>query len=103
MNGEGLKYINPLYMSYVKDHLGNYDGHHGYGYKSFEAFVNTVHQINNGQLTTTNPQHLPTLQRTMYVTGILEAGRLSLDNNNTKVDILYSDKDKPLVMTGLKC
>lgn len=90
MNNGGLKFINPLYMTYVKDYEGNYAGHDGYGFKSFSKFIDACHAINAGKMDT-NPEHLPTLQHTTYVTAILEAGRISLDNNSKRVSLKYND------------
>ena len=87
-------------MTYVKDHEGNYAGHNGYGFKSFSNFINACHDVNAKRMDP-NPKHLPTLERTMYVTAILEAGRISLDNNSKRIWLKYNDKN-PLEVKGLE-
>lgn len=44
----GYASINPLYMAYLPGTDGNFNGHHGYGYKSIEAFVQAAQDINAG-------------------------------------------------------
>ncbi len=77
-------------MTYIKDHLGNYAGHNGYGFQSFNVFIDACHAINAKQMSV-NPDHLPTLENTMYVTAILEAGRISLDNDSKRVSFFFND------------
>mmetsp|Transcript_22360 Transcript_22360/g.43470 ORF Transcript_22360/g.43470 Transcript_22360/m.43470 type:complete len:339 (-) Transcript_22360:86-1102(-) len=72
--------VNPLYMKYTKAHDGHFGGRHGYGYRSFEAFVHQVTSLNSGKSTLEQADsYLPTANNTLQVTAILEAGRRSID------------------------
>ena len=86
--------LNPLYIRNVPDTKGRYCGQAGYGYVSFERFVRAARQVNDG---TANPDQfddeLPTGRVTEAVTAILEAGRISIDNDGCKVLLIY-DSDK---------
>lgn len=89
----GPKYYNPFYMRYAPDEEGNFAGQAGYGYVSFEKFVNAVAQINAKQITVedVDKRGLPTLGNTVLTTAILEAGRRSLDENGRGVEIVQGD------------
>eukprot|EP00121_Abeoforma_whisleri_P003003 Awhi_evm1s2697 len=87
-------------MNYSKDHLGHFNGHQGYGYKSIATFIEACNYINAG-LMDRDPSHLPTLSRTKYVTGILEAGRISLDNNGCQVTLHYENEADNMELTSL--
>jgi D-galacturonate reductase len=63
-------------MKYAPDEEGNFAGQLGYGYISFEKFIEgklTLEQL--------DARPLPTLKNTIATTAILEAGRRSLDEN----------------------
>ncbi|KAL5375124.1 hypothetical protein DPSP01_011438 [Paraphaeosphaeria sporulosa] len=79
----GLLWYNPFYMKYAPDEEGNFAGQIGYGYISFEKFVDAVNQLNEGKVTLDqlDSRPLPTLKNTIATTAILEAGRRSLDEN----------------------
>lgn len=66
-------------------------GQQGYGYRSFEKFIEAVADINAGNLTIEQCDQMgyATIGTTVQTTAILEAGRLSLDNGNGAVDITY--------------
>ena len=68
-------------MRYAPDDEGNFGGQTGYGYISFEKFVDGVSAVNEGKiaLATLDERGLPTLTNTIATTAILEAGRRSLD------------------------
>ena len=85
-------WYNPFYMKYVPDEEGNFNGQTGYGYISFEKFVDAVGAFNGGKVTLEklDERGLPTLKNTIATTAILEAGRRSLDERRG-VEILQSD------------
>lgn len=68
-------------MRYAPDEEGNFGGQTGYGYISFEKFVDAVSALNEGRVTLNelDKRGLPTLKNTIATTAILEAGRVSLD------------------------
>ncbi|OCK80745.1 D-galacturonic acid reductase-like protein [Lepidopterella palustris CBS 459.81] len=77
----GLMWYNPFYMKYAPDEEGNFAGQTGYGYISFEKFVDAVNDLNAGKVTLDelDQRPLPTLKNTIATGAILEAGRRSLD------------------------
>ena len=79
--GGHLIWYNPFYMKYTPDEEGNFDGQMGYGYVSFEKFVDAVTGLKEGKvgLEELDERGLPTLRNTIATTAILEAGRRSLD------------------------
>ncbi|CAF0754461.1 unnamed protein product [Didymodactylos carnosus] len=98
---EGYKSINPLYMKFIPTD-GYFSGQSGYGYRSFESFIDACSAINSKQSTLEDfDSKLPTISTTFQVTAILEAGRLSLDNCNAFVDIVY-DGDDSIIPKTLK-
>jgi D-galacturonate reductase len=86
----GNKWINPFYMRYAPDEEGNFAGQAGYGYVSFEKFVDAVTAVNEGRVTLEelDARGLPTLKNTIVTTAILEAGRRSLDAGGKSVGIV---------------
>ncbi len=76
-----LVWYNPFYMRYAPDEDGNFNGQSGYGYVSFEKFVDGCRGVNAGQLKPADldAKGLPTLRNTIATTAILEAGRRSID------------------------
>ena len=93
---DGLKSLNPLYIRNVPDSKGRYCGQAGYGYVSFERFVRAARQVNEGTASPSDfDDELPTGRVTEAVTAILEAGRMSLDNEGCKVLLVYdNDNDR---------
>jgi len=77
--------VNPFYMRYAPDEDGNFGGQTGYGYISFEKFVDACNRINAGEAAVADfdKRGLPTLRNTVITTAILEAGRKSLDEKRT--------------------
>lgn len=77
----GIAWVNPFYMRYAPDEDGNFGGQTGYGYVSFEKFVDACNKINAGAATIEDfdARGLPTLANTVVTTAILHAGRVSLD------------------------
>ncbi|KAL2136906.1 hypothetical protein VTI74DRAFT_67 [Chaetomium olivicolor] len=78
-----LMWYNPFYMRYAPDEDGNFNGQSGYGYVSFEKFVDGCRAVNAGELKPADldAKGLPTLRNTIATTAILEAGRRSIDEN----------------------
>lgn len=89
-DGVGYRSVNPLFMKYTPSN-GYFSGQRGYGYLSFEAFVDAVAQINAGQAKVSDFDHsLATIGTTALTTAILEAGRLSLDAQGRPIEIEYA-------------
>lgn len=78
-----LMWYNPFYMRYAPDEDGNFNGQSGYGYVSFEKFVDGCRSVNARELKPADldAKGLPTLRNTIATTAILEAGRRSIDEN----------------------
>lgn len=72
-------------MKYAPDESGNFAGQGGYGYVSFEKFIDAVTALNEGKVTLDqlDQRGLPTLKNTIATGAILEAGRRSLDEKRT--------------------
>lgn len=89
-SGSSLKWYNPFYMRYAPDEEGNFNGQSGYGYVSFEKFVDGVTAVNEGRVSVEelDERGLPTLRNTVLTTAILEAGRRSLDEGGRLVEIV---------------
>ncbi len=64
-------------MKYAPDEEGDFNGQTGYGYFSFEKFVDAVTKLREGESDVggTRSGRLPTLINTFATTAILEAGR----------------------------
>ncbi|KAK0510222.1 hypothetical protein JMJ35_007616 [Cladonia borealis] len=88
-----LMWYNPFYMKYAPDEEGNFNGQTGYGYISFEKFVDAVTAFKEGKATLDelDRRGLPTLRNTIATTAILEAGRQSLDERRS-VEITQEDE-----------
>ena len=87
-----IVWYNPFYMKYAPDEEGNFNGQTGYGYISFEKFIDSVAALNEKRVTLEqlDVRGLPTIQNTIGTTAILEAGRRSLDESRS-VGILEKD------------
>jgi D-galacturonate reductase len=95
-DSEGFRSVNPLYMRYVPDSKGNFVGQNGYGYKSFEAFVEAASRINSGEASPADfDESLATIESGIIVTAVLEAGRRSLDSKKP-ISIVYNDQLQPI-------
>lgn len=72
-------------MRYAPDEEGNFAGQTGYGYISFEKFIDAVTALNEGRVTLDelDKRGLPTLKNTIATTAILHAGRVSLDEKRS--------------------
>jgi D-galacturonate reductase len=76
----GFKSANPLFMKYTPRN-GKFAGQEGYGYKSIFTFIEASLALQKDiSLLNGFNQTLPTIQNTLNLTKILEAGRESLDN-----------------------
>eukprot|EP00238_Polyblepharides_amylifera_P009884 CAMPEP_0196584550 /NCGR_PEP_ID=MMETSP1081-20130531/47530_1 /TAXON_ID=36882 /ORGANISM="Pyramimonas amylifera, Strain CCMP720" /LENGTH=183 /DNA_ID=CAMNT_0041905787 /DNA_START=163 /DNA_END=714 /DNA_ORIENTATION=- len=98
----GFANLNPLYMKYTPNSTGHFAGQNGYGYQSLEQFVAAAEAINAGTLTPegcTRQGILATIDSTLVVTAILEAGRMSLDLASAPIEISYDEAG--IVPTGL--
>lgn len=86
----GFQSSNPLFMKY-RPTAGKFAGQQTYAYQSLETFVDAVQELSSHNISVTNFEYLPTVLNTLQTTAILEAGRMSLDNNNVAVEIVYKD------------
>ncbi|KAL2350876.1 hypothetical protein BJ546DRAFT_856551 [Cryomyces antarcticus] len=88
----GLMWYNPFYMKYAPDEEGNFAGQGGYGYVSFEKFIDAIAALKEGRATLDelDRRGLPTLKNTVATGAILEAGRRSLDEKRP-VEILVEE------------
>lgn len=86
---KGYASSNPLFMKYAPDE-GRFVGQQGYGYRSLEAFVAAVAEIQSGATTPRAlDRALPTVHTTFLTTAVLEAGRRSLDSGCAVQEIVY--------------
>jgi D-galacturonate reductase len=98
----GFRSVNPLFMKYAPTD-GKFAGQGGYGYRSFEVFVDAARALNRGGEAGDWDQEgaaLATLAGTYRTTAILEAGRRSLDAGGGAVALLYEDDSEPCRPTG---
>ena len=73
--------------------LGYFSGQQGYGYRSFEAFIDAVADLNSNKIQMDYcDQKLATIGTTLQETAVLEAGRISLDNQSAIIDIVYENE-----------
>ncbi|MDB4614579.1 Gfo/Idh/MocA family oxidoreductase [bacterium] len=75
----GFQSANPLFMKYKPAPDGSFVGQSSYGYRSFDAFIRAVRRIADGASHADFDSELATVNSTLPVTAILEAGRVSLD------------------------
>ena len=95
-DAKGYASANPLFMKYTPDADGYFAGQTGYGYRSFEAFVDAAAAIRAGNAAARDFEgKLATVQETALVTAILEAGRRSLDAGGSIVAIEYDGAGRP--------
>ena len=92
----GPHWYNPFYVPYAPNENGEFAGQSGYGYVSFEKFIDAVAALNAGTATLDDLDNrgkktLPTLGNTVMTTAILEAGRRSLDGNGKRVEIVVAE------------
>ena len=78
---------------------GYFSGQTGYGYRSFEAFVDAVIEINAKRATVASfDERLATIASTVGATAILEAGRRSLDHDGQPFTIEYDASGVPAAL-----
>ncbi len=78
-----------------------FTGQLGYGYRSFEAFVDASININNDAMKVSDYDHtLASISNTYQTTAILEAGRISLDLRKS-IQILYENPLKVFQPTSI--
>jgi D-galacturonate reductase len=90
----GKSDINATYMKYSPDEDGFFDSQRGYGYISLEKFVDAARRVNAGtdKAADFEGKGLPTIKDTVLTTAIIQAGRISIDEQRT-VEIV-DDKGK---------
>jgi hypothetical protein len=77
---------------YIHCYLGYFSGQHGYGYRSFEVFIDAVADLNEQRIDMKYCDRiLATIGTTLQETAVLEAGRISLDNQSATVEIIYEN------------
>jgi D-galacturonate reductase len=71
-------------VKYSPDEEGYLD-HTGYGYTSLEKFIDAARLVSGGERTADSFENrgLPTIKETVLTTAILNAGRISLDENRS--------------------
>ena len=95
-DAQGYHSPNPLFMKYEPDEKGEFAGQSGYGYQSISAFIEAVLAIREGRATVGDAnQTLAGIRDTLPVTAILEAGRISLDQDRRQVEILSDSNGDP--------
>jgi D-galacturonate reductase len=106
VSGAGYKSLNPLFMKYTPSAAGHFSGQQGYGYRSFEAFVEAAARIVRGQNSAEDFSEasgssvagsVATVHDTFRTTAILEAGRRSLDSQST-ISIVYDPSQKRSIL-----
>lgn len=89
--GAGFASVNPLFMKYEPDADGFFAGQDGYGYRSIYDFVEAAVEIRSKAKTPRDYRSkLATIDNTIWVSAILEAGRRSLDGG-TVIRFDYKD------------
>jgi D-galacturonate reductase len=87
-DADGYRSANPLFMKYEPDDTGRFAGRAGYGYRSIEDFVLAARAIQAGEAVASDFRgKLATVQDTVWVTAILEAGRRSLDTGGKVIEL----------------
>jgi D-galacturonate reductase len=100
-DGDGFRSVNPLFMKYTPSD-GHFNGQRGYGYRSFEEFIDAAARINARQAKVADfDESLASIAATYRTTAILEAGRRSLDAGSSRVTIKYGDQASPCRPTAL--
>ncbi len=103
VDGVGYRSVNPLFMKYTPSAVDNkFCGQQGYGYRSFEEFIDAATAVNHGHRSVASYDSvLATLGMTFRTTAILEAGRMSLDQKRP-VKICYEQLMEPCRPTSLQ-
>ncbi|MBS3136589.1 Gfo/Idh/MocA family oxidoreductase [Candidatus Woesearchaeota archaeon] len=76
---DGAKSPNPAFFNYSPDDAGFFDGRGCYGYESIARFMELARGVRQGSTNLEDAvRRYPSIQRTLQLTAILEAGRISL-------------------------
>lgn len=97
-----FRQVNPLFMKYAPNPKGEFAGQHGYGFRSFELFIDAITALNSEQAQLSDYDGiggLPTIHNSVVVTAILEAGRRSLDKGGLPQELVY---DKQGQLTDIR-
>jgi len=89
----GALSLNPLFMRYTPSADGRFVGQQGYGYRSFEHFVEAARGLRSSAL---SPLARLGDSAVLYTTAVLEAARKSLDEGNRKVVVVFDDQRRPV-------
>lgn len=93
---QGFQSPNPLFMKYLPDAQGNFSGQQCYGYRSISDFIDAAVSVEKGETHASDWNlKLATIHDTFLVTAILQAGRMSLDNDSAGITIKYGSDDLP--------
>jgi D-galacturonate reductase len=96
----GFSSPNPLFMKYTPDAQGYFSGQSGYGYRSIETFIDAVDQVRSCVASPTDFRGgLATVDDTVLVTAILEAGRRSLDSGGMPFQIEYAVNGRAVALS----
>lgn len=89
-DANGFASPNPLFMKYAPDAEGNFAGQSAYGYRSIADFVKAAIAIREQQAVPADFEgRLATVDDTVAVTAVLEAGRRSLDSGGRVITLEY--------------
>jgi D-galacturonate reductase len=99
-DGSGFSSPNPLFMKYTPDAQGYFSGQSGYGYRSIETFIDATAQVRSGLAAPDDFRGgLATVDDTVLVTAILEAGRRSLDSGGMPHQIEYAINGRAVALS----
>src|SRR5690606_33070210 len=93
-DGAPVASLNPLLWKPAADPVTKeFKGQRGYGYISFESFIDAAAACNAGSRKPADfDGELATIGTTAGTTAILEAGRRSLDRGGEPVELIYNDE-----------
>merc|ERR1711948_22674 len=101
-DGQTFASPNPLFWKPTPSD-GKFVGQSTYGYKSFEAFVDAVNQVNAGEKKVEDFDGvIPTIGTIVGTTAILEAGRMSLDQGGKAFELVYKGDGKYEAPIGIR-
>lgn len=85
--------IEKVMIMFKSRFIGYFAGQLGYGYRSFEAFIDAVADLKAKKIDMdTCDMKLATIGTTLQETAVLEAGRISLDNQSAMVELVYENE-----------
>merc|ERR1712059_21121 len=101
-DGQPFASFNPLFWKPTPSD-GKFVGQRGYGYLSFEAFIDAVAEVNSGRKKASDYDGvIPTLSTIVGTTAILEAGRRSLDEGGQPFELVYKGDGKFETPVGIR-